>query len=228
LVFLKSSKIPVSTICIGDVSKNDLLKVLTPFLQDDQRKKKMEYLTMLCFDVKILPEAYKFGEDNGIKMVTAKIIYHLFDEFTKHVKDINEQRKKEEAKKAVFPCILKQVAVFNKKDPIILGVDVVEGVLRVGTPVCVPSKDQIKVGVVESIEFNKNSIKEARRKTGSVAIRIKSDGNILHGRQFELTDDLVSILTRESLDVLKEHFRDDLIDDDWNLVRKLKPLFGIK
>ena len=67
-----------------------------------------------------------------------------------------------------------------------------------------------------------------RKKTGSVAVRIKSEGNVLHGRHFELEDELVSVLTRESIDVLKEHFRDDLIDDDWNVVRKLKPLFGLK
>jgi translation initiation factor IF-2 len=31
LVYLKHMKIDVSSICIGDVTKNDLLKVLTPF-----------------------------------------------------------------------------------------------------------------------------------------------------------------------------------------------------
>lgn len=33
LVYLKQMKIDVSNICIGDVTKNDLLKVLTPFSQ---------------------------------------------------------------------------------------------------------------------------------------------------------------------------------------------------
>lgn len=228
LVFLKTSKIPVSTICIGDVSKNDLLKVLTPFLQDEPKKKKTEYLTMLCFDVKILPEAFKFGEENGIKMITAKIIYHLFDGFTKHVEDIKELRRQEEARNAVFPCILKQVMVFNKKDPIIIGVDVIEGILKIGTPLCVPTKEGIKIGVVESIEFNKKPLKEARKKTGSVAIRIKTDGSILHGRQFDMSDNLVSIISRETIDTLKEHFREELTTEDWNLVRKLKPFFNIK
>ncbi len=32
LIYFKANKIPVSSICIGDVSKNDLLKVLTPFI----------------------------------------------------------------------------------------------------------------------------------------------------------------------------------------------------
>ena len=40
---------------------------------------------------------------------------------------------------AVFPAVARIIptAVFNKKDPIVVGVDVVEGELRVGTPLCV-------------------------------------------------------------------------------------------
>lgn len=33
-------------------------------------------------------------------------------------------RKQSEGKKAVFPCVLKIVAVFNVKKPIVLGVEV--------------------------------------------------------------------------------------------------------
>jgi translation initiation factor 5B len=66
---------------------------------------------------------------------------------------------------------LKQVATFRKNDPIVLGVDVEEGVLKPGTPICVYSKDvtfdviqlkdkdKIKIGVVESIESNHKKIK---------------------------------------------------------------------
>lgn len=77
--------------------------------QDNPKARKLEYLTMLCFDVKILVEAVKFAEENAIKIIAAKIIYHLFDGFQKHVNAIREQRKKEEGKKAVFPCVLKIV-----------------------------------------------------------------------------------------------------------------------
>lgn len=227
LDFLKASKIPVSTVCIGDVSKNDLMRILTPFVHDDNKCKKREYLTLLAFDVKLLPDAIKFAEDYNIKVITAKIIYHLFDGFKKHVDFIQDERKKEEGKKAVFPCVLKQVEVFNKKDPIIIGVDVVRGVLKIGTPVCVPTKGNLKIGIVEGIQANHKAIKEATRKTGSVAIRIKADNSILHGRHFEQADDLVSMLTRESIDALKLYFRDEMGKDDWELVRLLKSTFGI-
>lgn len=228
LDFLKASKIPVSTVCIGDVSKNDLIRILTPFVQDENKCKKKEYLTLLAFDVKLLPDAIKFAEEYNIKIITAKIIYHLFDGFGKHVEFVQEERKKEEGKKAVFPCVLKQVEVFNKKDPIILGVDVVKGILKPGTPICINGKGNLKIGIVEGIQANHKALKEATRKSGSVAIRVKAaDSSILHGRHFELTDELVSILSRESIDALKLYFRDDMGKDDWDLVRTLKPIFGI-
>ena len=40
----------------------------------------------------------------------------------------------------------------------------------------------MKIGVIESIELNKKALKEARKETGSVAVRVKTDGNLTAGR----------------------------------------------
>lgn len=92
---------------------------------------------MLVFDVKVLNDAQKYAEENDIKIFTANIIYHLTDFFTKYVGQVKEERKVKEGKEAVFPCVLKQVATFRKSDPIVLGVDVESGVLKVGTPITI-------------------------------------------------------------------------------------------
>ncbi len=42
-----------------------------------------------------------------------------------------------------------------------------------------------------------------------------------------LQDELVSRISRKSIDLLKEHFRDDMTKDDWRLVVKLKAMFDI-
>lgn len=57
---------------------------------------------------------------------------------------------------------------------------------------------------------------------GQIAIKLKSDSNITAGRQFDLTDNLFSNLTRKSVDILKDYFRDEVRKTDWDLVRDLK------
>ena len=42
--------------------------------------------------------------------------------------------------------------IFNLKDPIIVGVEVLEGVARVGTVLCVPSSGKITVGKIAGLE----------------------------------------------------------------------------
>ncbi len=65
------------------------------------------------------------------------------DMFTKYVAEIREQRKQKEGKDAIFPCVLRQVATFRKNDPIVLGVDVEHGVLKIGTPITVYRKKNV-------------------------------------------------------------------------------------
>jgi len=129
LDFLKACKIPVANVGIGPVYKRDVMQCGTML------EKNPDYAVMLCFDVKIDKEAAAYAEDNGIKIFTADIIYHLFDAFTKHMDEILEKKKENSKLDAVFPCVLNTVAVFNKTNPIVVGVDVVDGQLKIGTPI---------------------------------------------------------------------------------------------
>lgn len=129
LEFLKTPEvsIPVSGIGIGPVHKKDVMKASVML------EKKKEYATILAFDVKVTPEARELSEELGVKIFCADIIYHLFDQFKAYIDNLKEEKKKEVAEEAVFPCVLKIVpdCVFNKKDPIVLGVDILDGIARV-------------------------------------------------------------------------------------------------
>merc|ERR1711998_490530 len=107
-------------------------------------------------------------------MGTADIIYHLFDMVTKYFEDIRAKRRAEAAPKAVFPCILKIIPefIFNKRSPIVVGVEVVEGILRKGTPLVVKEKDNFAIGHVTSIEFEHKERNEAK-KGEQVCIKIE-------------------------------------------------------
>lgn len=63
--------------------------------------------------------------------------------------------------------------------------------------------------------------------SGSVAIKVIGDPTILAEKHFTLKDKFCSLLTRESIDLLLEHFRDEMLNSDWDVVRELKPFFDI-
>jgi translation initiation factor 5B len=113
-------------------------------------EKAKQFAIMLCFDVKVDKEAQAYADEVGVKIFTADIIYHLFDDFTKHMAQIAEQKKEDSKLLAVFPCVLTPVAVFNKKDPIVIGVDVTEGSLRLLTPIAAVKTNPV-TGVKEVI-----------------------------------------------------------------------------
>lgn len=229
LEFLKSDavKIPVSGISIGPVHKKDVMKASVML------EKRKEYATILAFDVKVTPDARELADDLGVRIFCADIIYHLFDQFKAYIDNLKEERKRESAEEAVFPCVLKIMpgCIFNKKDPIVLGVDVLEGIAKIGTPICVPQKEFIEIGRIASIENNHKAVDYAK-KGQTVAIKIvgsnSEEQQKMYGRHFEQEDELVSRISRRSIDILKENYRNDLSMEEWKLVAKLKTLFKIQ
>ena len=228
LEFLRVSKIPVSSISIGPVFRKDVLRAGVML------EKAKEYAVMLCFDVKVDKEAKAYADEIGVKIFEADIIYHLFDKFTAHMKQLEEQRKEESKMLAVFPCILRPVAVFNKKDPIVVGVDVVDGNLKMTTPICAVKKNPatgvkeiIQLGRVTSIERDHKQIQVCKKGQPSVAVKIEGANQPMYGRHLEEGDTLYSAISRKSIDTLKEFFRSDVSQDEWKLIMELKKLFDI-
>ncbi|EGR28748.1 hypothetical protein IMG5_169450 [Ichthyophthirius multifiliis] len=215
--FLQSQKIPISYTSVGSVCKECVSIALKQGIVGQK-----EFACILAFDVKVLPDAAKYAEENHIKVFTAKIIYQLFDSFKKYQEECILIRKKEEGKLAVFPCIFKPNNILCNSSPFLINGEVKQGVIKVGTQLCTYNQEKIKVGIVENIEVNKKSVKEARKENGYITIRIKGSDN------FSTNCKLVSILSRESIDALKEFYRNDVSKSEWVLIKdKLKPFFNI-
>ena len=113
--------------------------------------------------------------------------------------------------------------------------DVVKGVLKVGTPLVFYDKEKrhFKIGKVQSIEANHKPLQIARKsdgkaiKLGSVAVKFGEKSGISVERDEIVKYQLCSELTRKSIDLLLEHFRDEMLNSDWDVVRELKPFFEI-
>ncbi|KAL1900012.1 eukaryotic translation initiation factor 5B [Ceratocystis pirilliformis] len=228
LDFLKDCKIPVATVGIGPVYKRDIMQTGVML------EKSPDHAVMLCFDVKVDKEAQQYAEENGIKIFQADIIYHLFDAFTAHQAEMLEKKKEESKMLAVFPCVLNTVAVFNKTTPIVIGVDVAEGQLKINTPLAAVrtgnngQKEIVGIGRVTSIERDHKQIPVCKKGQPSVAVKIEMGNHQpTYGRHLEESDKLYSLISRASIDCLKDFYRAEVTNEEWLLIKKLKPLFDI-
>lgn len=225
LEFLRTSKVPYAGINIGPVHKKDVMKASTMLEHDPQ------YAVILAFDVKVERESQEMADSLGVRIFSAEIIYHLFDAFTKYREDYKKAKQDEFRHVAVFPVKLRVLPqfIFNSRDPIVMGVIVEAGVLKQGTPLCVPSKAFVDIGVVTSIEINHKPVDTAK-KGQEICIKIEpipGESPKMYGRHFEATDIIVSKITRASIDALKNWFRDEMQKSDWQLIMELKKTFEI-
>ena len=82
--------IPVSAVGIGTIHKRDVTKISVM-----NEKGCSEYATILAFDVQIEKEAREHATEMGVRIFTADIIYHLFDQFTRFMDELMEKRRQE-------------------------------------------------------------------------------------------------------------------------------------
>ena len=143
---------------IGPVVKRDVMKA-SVMLEHEEK-----YTVILAFDVRVERDAQEMADNMGVKIFQASfdktldstslmynlvlfsqadIIYHLFDRFIAYQDELKAQKREEFKNQAVFPCKLRMLPnfVFNSRDPIVAGVIVEAGIIRHGTPLCVPSKE---------------------------------------------------------------------------------------
>jgi translation initiation factor 5B len=225
LTFLEQEKIPVSAINIGPVHKKDIVRASV--MLDSAP----EYAVLLAFDVTVSKDAQEEAEKTGVTVFTANIIYHLFDRFKEHMAKVLKEKQQAAATEAIWPCIIRVIPenVFHKSDPITVGVDVMEGILKIGTPLVVVKKDgdQIDIGRVKSIEHNKIKVEEADK---GKAVSVQIDSQKTYGRGFDHTDLFYSKISRNTIDKLKELYGAQLLQrkDLLLLIQKLKKLLNIE
>ncbi len=224
-------QIKISGTKIGSLTKKDLIK---HFLANAEQNDSISWLRrinlcVLVFEVDVDEDARVYAKENSINIFEDQTIYRLFNKFKDYSNNVYLEQKQNARTQAFFPCVLKIIEsnIFNKKNPLIFGVKVVEGNLHLGTPLATFAEGptQNYIGKVVGIQIDKKDVQIA--KTGSeVCIKIDNQINptITYGRQFDHTNLLYSQLTRKSVDILKEYFKKDLSSDDVKLLIKLKKI----
>ncbi|EPR79054.1 Translation initiation factor IF-2P [Spraguea lophii 42_110] len=218
--FVTSSNIPIATVGVGKLNKKDIVRASI------MAEKSIEYSPLLCFDIKIDKEISEIAEKYNIKIFCEKIVYNLLDKYKEYSANLRNKMKDAAKSSTIFPCELEILpnCVFNKRSPLVLGVEVKRGILKIGTVLCIIRKNVLGLGTVTSIENNKKATEKAVV-GDKVAIKIEIGSNEtprLFGRHFVQEDLLYSWINRKSIDSLKKNFKEELCDDDWMLVIELK------
>jgi translation initiation factor 5B len=118
----------------------------------------------------------------------------MFTSYREEIRKVNQEKYRH---LAVFPCKLKILPyyVFNKRDPIICGVHIEDGFIKLGTPICVQSRDAcIDLGRIVSIEKDYKSL-DIAQKGSEVCIKIEpitGEKPKIYGRHFDENDILIS------------------------------------
>uniref|UniRef100_A0A915MXZ5 Eukaryotic translation initiation factor 5B n=1 Tax=Meloidogyne javanica TaxID=6303 RepID=A0A915MXZ5_MELJA len=226
LMAIKKKPEGYSNVNIGPVHKRDVQKAAAMLEHNS------EFACILAFDVPVDREVQLLADKEGVRIFQANIIYHLEESFLNYRKELALKRRKENEHLAIFPYKLRVLPqhIFNARNPIVCGVSVDAGQLKKGTPVTAKTKEgPVFLGTISSIEKNHEQVEMAKA-GDEVCIKIENttgDAPKLYGRHFTHEDILISKITRESIDVCKTYFRDDLTKADWQLVIELKRMLEI-
>jgi len=230
----KECDIPISGIRLGDISKADVMKASVA-----NEKGRPEYACILGFMVQCPRDVEIQAEISKVTIFQSDVIYRLQMDFEEFLADQLEKRKLENADEVVFPVemeILPKYIIRSKK-PVVLGCKILRGMLRIGTPIISMQHNSegkpapFHVGTVDSIQKEQKDI-EKGDVGDEVAVRFNSGASdvvVTYGRHFDHKDKLVSVITRGSLDKLKDLHADEIKEDKdcIKLIHLLKNYFDI-
>jgi translation initiation factor 5B len=214
---LNNMKIPIYSAGLGAVQKKNIY--------DLNNIKNKKYALLLAFDVGISEQAQEMINDNiKTQIIKSNIIYEMFDSLKKYIDKYDADIKEKNKSIAIFPVKMKIIEVFARHNPLIVGCRILDGQLKIGTPLCIlnDNNERFILGKVIGLQINKKDITTG--KIGDeVGIKIQCiANNISYGRTIEKESILYSAITRESIDALKESFKNDMTINDWKLIVALK------
>ncbi|TRM76119.1 translation initiation factor IF-2 [Sulfolobus sp. A20-N-F6] len=218
---LKREGIPIRLADIGPITKKDLIEA--NIVMNQAR----EYGIIAAFRVKTLPNI----ETGNVKIIYSDIIYQLIEDVKKYITDVKESEKRKTLENLILPGKIKILPgyVFRRSDPIIVGVEVLGGIIKPKYPLI--KEDGKRIGEILQIQDNKKSVDRAS-KGMEVAISIKS--NAMIGRQVNEGDMLYTDVPKEDLEILVTRYSSTITDDMKEVIKDLirikraeDPLYGL-
>ncbi len=185
--------IPVRRAEVGDVHRKDVIEASAVREKDRYRG------VILAFNVKVDPDAREEAERRKVPVIEDAVIYRLLDKYEQFLKEEREREKRETIEKLIVPAKIKILPgyVFRRSNPAIVGVKVLDGVIRVGYPLM--RDDGKTIGVIKGIQVEGRP-KEVAERGEEVAVAIEGP---MVGRQIDEGDVLYTDVPPEHLRIVK-------------------------
>jgi translation initiation factor 5B len=221
---LEENGIPIRLADVGDVSKRDVIEAAAVKEKDKSRA------VILSFDVKILPDALSRAADLEVKIIEHNVIYKIIEDYEAWVKELRDKEKKEELDLLVRPSKIRLIpgAVFRQNKPAVVGVEVLEGVIKPKVQLLNVEGDF--VGVVKGLQDEGKNIASAE-KGREVAIAIEGP---TVGRQIKEGEILFGDVPEPHARLLVKKYKGELsagelevLEEVKRLNRKTNPLWGM-
>ncbi len=212
-------KVDIGEIRIGTLRKKDITRA--------HAMQKSDEPILIAYGVNVEPEIREYAESLKVIIFEHENMYELFNMLDDYMSKKHNIDEKSIIEKVIFPCSLSILpnCVFNRKSPIIIGVTVKEGILKKGTPICIPSKNCMELGIVETIEKNNKQLEQALTNE-EVCINIIQTEDLQqyeYGRHFKSDDLLCSKITRESINAIVLQYPEIVKQKEiFILIKKLK------
>jgi translation initiation factor 5B len=205
---LTEENIPIRKAEVGNMLKQDLVEL--------QTVKEEIYKVILIFNVKPDTEILDLAKSMNVKIFVNNVIYRLIEDYKNWCVERKEAEIREKMEKIAHPVKVKVLkgCIFHAKDPCIVGVEVIAGLLKSG--VRLKRLDGKYVGKVKEIQKEGRSVDNIRM-GDKVAISMEEP---TAGRTFDEGDILVSDLSENELKVLREIY-DRLSEDEKSLLDSL-------
>lgn len=225
------AKLEIRQTHIGPIQKRDLDRwaVLSRTTEQDN-------MVLYFGDLSDAAELTEYAKVLDLCLLVNPVVYKLLESFTEHFerakKDLTAKYLKEGI--VIYPFelqILKQYMFMRgggKKQHILCGVKVVGGRLNKDMPICYVKDGEVHdLGKVLSVQKEKKEVNEEIKEGEEVCIRIENPNNYIYERHFNADTSFFSKVTRDSIDVLKDGFRDKMKKMDWLLLIRIKEEMGI-
>jgi len=213
--YIEAQGFPVRYADVGPVVKRDIIEA-------SLTKKENRFLAaIIAFNVKITEDAKELAREYGVPIFEGNIIYRVVEDFVKWYREMREKEKRQTLEKLILPGAIRILPgyVFRRSNPVIVGVEILEGRIRRGAPLM--REDGKKIGEIMQIQEHGKPLNEAEK---GMAVAISIRGKVMVGRQINEGDILYVDVPLDHVDILLSKFKEDLSDSEIELLKKIRKI----